>query len=39
MTHAIKPGGADESYVVANLLQILLKAFGASQLCSPNNQI
>ena len=39
MTHPIKPGGADESQVVENLLQILLRALGAIQLYSPNNQI
>ena len=39
MTQPIRPGGADESYVVENLLQILLKALSAIQLYSPNNQM
>ncbi len=39
MTHPVKPGAADESYVVENLLQILWKALGAVQLYSPNNKI
>ncbi len=39
MTYPIKPGGADESYAVENLLQILLKALSAIQLYSPNNEI
>jgi len=39
VTHPKKPGGADESYVVENLLKILLKALTAIQLYSPNNEI
>jgi len=39
VTHPIKPSGAGESDVVENLMQILLKAFSAVQLYSPNNQI
>lgn len=39
MTHPIGPGGGDESDIVENLMQILLKAFSAIQLYSPNNQI
>ncbi|MCH7682207.1 MAG: HEAT repeat domain-containing protein [Gemmatimonadetes bacterium] len=39
MTQPIKPGGADESHVVENLLQILWKALSAVQLYSPNNKI
>lgn len=39
MTHPVKPGGADETYVVENLLQILWKALSAVQLYNPNNKI
>ena len=39
MTQPIKPGGADESHVVENLLQILWKTLSAVQLYSPNNKI
>ena len=39
MTQPIKPGGADESYVVENLLQILWKALSAVQLYNSNNKI
>ena len=39
MTQPIQPSCADESAVVENLMQTLMKAFAAVQLYSPNNQI